>query len=77
MGGRQGAPSRHNADCIRLYTILLVVNCDFIKRNVVLSIIRIIVKMMKNNLLLMLLEINKDIPKYIFGLDPSSVDTNT
>ena len=32
---------------------------------------------MKNNLLLMLIEINKDSPKYIFfGLGPSSVDTN-
>ena len=31
--------------------------------------------MMKNNLLLMLIEINKDSPKYIFGLGPSSVDT--
>ena len=30
---------------------------------------------MKNNLLLMLIEINKDSPKYIFGLGPSSVDT--
>ena len=47
---------------------------DFIKRNVILSIIRIIVKMIKNNLLLMLIEINKDGPKYIFGLGPSSVE---
>ena len=34
-----------------------------------------IVKMMKNNLLLMRIEINKDSPKYMFGFGPSSVDT--
>ena len=33
--------------------------------------------MMKNNLLLMLIEISKDSPKYIFGLGPSSVDTTS